>query len=284
MKSRLQRFIKAKTENEAVNILSEEDSAQVVAGGTDMMLRLNRGFCTSDCLIDIRTGGMSYIREDVEDTHIGATTTVTQLLHSDLIKERHPALYRSAASFASTQIRNMATVGGNIGNASPAADLVPALIVSGAEVTLKSRSGVRQIPLAELFTGPGKTVIQSDELISSVKIRSRKAQRFYENFEKLGFRKAQVIAVVNFAIGVIIKDGRLDDVSICYGSVGPTPMVGHNIQKFLIGQTLSEDVIREAVLLVSKDISPIDDIRAGKNYRQAVAAGYLYRNLLSICE
>ena len=284
MEATLRKVVRVRTEKEAVTALADAGpDARVIAGGTDLMLQLAKGHRRVDTLVDIRRCNMRSIEQRDGLIELGATTTVDDLTRSDVIRHRLPALHRAALAFASPQIRNMATVGGNIGNASPAADLVPPLIVSGAVATIRSASGAREAPLAELFKGPGTTSIEPGELITRVRLEPIGADdHVREFFEKLGFRKAQVISVVNFALRSRIVKGVLTGVKVCFGSVGPTPIVASQVQDSLENHHLSEQLIFEAVAAVIRDITPIDDVRASRAYRIAVSAGYLYKALVEL--
>jgi CO/xanthine dehydrogenase FAD-binding subunit len=183
--------------------------------------------------------------------------------------QEFPCALQAAREFASPQIRNRATVGGNIGNASPAADMVPPLIALGATVTLRSRKGERKLPLEDFFLGFGKTALQPDELVTDVFVPRR--GQWFQAFAKFGSRSANVIAVINMAICLRLSDHRIEEARVAYGSVAPQPLRARKVEEFLAGQLLSEDLVGALAEVVLSEVSPIDDVRGSKKYKQRLA-------------
>lgn len=256
----------------ALELLAANDpDVRPVAGATDVVLRLHAGKLKARRLVSIADlPELAWVRGEPDGIRFGAGTFLSDLMADEELAAEFPGLMESARQFASPQIRNRATVGGNIGNASPAADLVPPLIALGATVTLRSRGrGERILPLEDVFLGFGKTAVQPDELITEVFVPRRR--RCFQAFAKFGSRSANVIAVVNMAMCLSLEGDRIADARVAYGSVAPKPLRATQVERYLRGQSLTDGLIsnvREAVLA---DIAPIDDVRGSKRYKQHLA-------------
>ncbi len=261
----------------------------LVAGGTDLTPQINEGRRSyAPTLINIRhIEGLSGISAPDGHIRIGCLTTVSEIRQSDLLTTAAPILCEAANHFASEQIRNAATIGGNICNASPAGDMIIPLLVLGARVELASwKDGgvvVRQVALKDFFTGPGRTVRRDDELLTAV-IFARPAENFIGYFRKSGPRPALEISTVSLGIGGNLTDGRFSDVRVAFGAVGPTPMRGKNTEAALEGKILTPDVIQAAVVAARKDVTPIDDIRATEWYRNHLVAVFTEELLQNVCQ
>lgn len=241
-----------------------------VAGATDVILRLHAGRLKARRLISIADlPDLSYVRPESERICLGAGTLISDLMVDHEFAAEFPSAVRSAREFASPQIRNRATVGGNIGNASPAADMVPPLIALGAEVALRSHRGTRTLPLEDVFLGLGKTVLRADELITEIAVPRRRS--CFQSFAKFGSRSANVISVINVAICLRLEDGQIAEARVAYGCVAPKPIRGARVEQFLLNRTVSEQLVREVADVVLADISPIDDVRGSRGYKQRLA-------------
>jgi len=241
-----------------------------VAGATDVMLRLKAGRLRAARLLSIADlSALAYVRQGHDAVEIGALTLVADLIGHPVVRSELPAVERAARDFASPQIRNRATVGGNIGNASPAADLVCAFIALGARVVLRSLHGDRSMPLEELFTGPGTTLVAPGELIAAVELPRRFAS--YQSFAKFGNRSANVIAAVNMAMALELDAGLIRSARVAYGCCAPVPLRARGVEGYLAGKVLDEPLIfgvRDAVLA---EIRPIGDVRGSRHYKELLA-------------
>src|SRR4051812_43410870 len=207
----------------ALDLLAAGDPmVRPVAGATDVVLRLHAGRLKANRLISIADlPELSWVRAEPTAIRFGAGTWLTDLMRHPEFAAEFPCAVESARQFASPQIRNRATIGGNIGNASPAADMVPPMIALGASVTLESKKrGKRSMPLEELFLGFGKTQLAPDELITEVSVPRRRD--WFQAFAKFGSRGANVIAVVNMAMALKLGAGKkIEQARVAYGSVAP---------------------------------------------------------------
>ena len=236
------------------------------AGGTDLIPRYERGQKLPEVIIDLKKlpdfTGIKKVGDNIE---IGAGTTIEELKNNDLIKTHFNALFQSTTDFGSVQIRNRATIGGNICNASPAGDTLPALYAFNAKLILRNKNGDRTVPIDEFILGPGKTAIKNGEILQAVIIPLSNSKSI---FYKLGLREAMAISVVNFAI---IYEQTL--LTIGLGAVAPTIIKLTGLEKYNIDQILEE---------VDNAISPIDDIRATAQYRRKVLQNMLRFELSKI--
>lgn len=249
-----------------------DGEATVLCGGTDLAPQTESGARPYRAtLLNIRRiAGLGGIDAGGNEIRIGATTTVSEIRRSAVLAELAPVLLEAAEHFASEQIRNAASVGGNLCNASPAGDLSPPLLVLDASVELACwREGAvhtRRVPLERFFLGPGKTVKLPHELLTAV-VFGRPAAGFVGRFRKAGPRPALEISTVSVALGARLAGGRLSDVRVALGSVAPTPVRARHVEAALEGQPLEAATIAAAVAASAEDAKPIDDVRASAWYR-----------------
>ena len=238
------------------------------------MLQMDRGRLSPTGLVDIRRAEMAEMVIADDTLVIGAATTATALSQWEQLPAEAAGLWEAAATLSVPGIRNMASVGGNIANASPAADMVPPIMAMGGEVEVRRGDDRRLIRLAELAHGPGKTSLKQGDLVTKV-IIPRWAQSSFHHFSKLGFRDAQVIAVVSLAFSCEFEGEVVSRIGIALGSVAATVKRAETVEAFLLGKKLTREVGTEAVRLLGKDISPIDDVRSEAEFRLQVAKNYL---------
>ncbi len=268
---------------EAAQLLQQGD-ATIVAGGTDLTPQTEAGARTfASHLVNIqRIEEMRGISTSDGRFRIGGLTTVTEILESKILAEEIPVLVEAADHFASPQIRNAATLAGNLCNASPAGDMCIPLLLLDAEVELASwvdgSVAIRSVPLAEFFTGPGKTVLQAGELLVAVEFR-QPAKGFTASFQKSGPRPALEISTVSMGLAAVLQDGLLTGVRIAIGAVAPTPLRATATESTLEGRALDENMISSAVQSVQQEVSPIDDVRASAWYRKHLTGVYIRRAL-----
>lgn len=261
----------AQSLSHALELLAAKDPlVRPVCGATDVMLRLEHGRLQARRLVSISDlTELSWVRAEEGRIGFGAGTKVTDLLLHPEVRRALPAFAKAAGEFASPQIRNLATVGGNIGNASPAADLVPPLIALGATATLQSAKASRTLPVEDLFLGMGKTAIGPDELVTELWVP--RPEGAFQTFTKFGHRGANVIAVVNMAMCLSLAGGAVRSARVAYGSVAPKPLRATGVERALVGQPLSALTAERVRAAVLADINPIDDVRGSKRYKELLA-------------
>ena len=274
-------YYEPKSLNEAIEILSKYGSdAKILAGGTDLLILIKMGVLKPRCIVNIKKISDLYgIREQGDQLIIGALTKLRTLEKSKVIKENFTALYEAVKSMASVQIRNMATIGGNLCNASPAADTAPPLMVFNASLKVVGLNGEKIIPITSFFKGPKRTILKHDEILTEI-ILSCPGNRTGSAFIKIA-RTAMDLAKVNVAVKLVIgEDNVIEDVAVALGSVAPTPIRAFSVEKYLRGKIFSEEIALEASKLVVKDISPITDARSTVEYRRHISKVITYEALV----
>lgn len=257
---------------EAVKAMAAGD-VTAFCGGTDLSPQVESGArqYTATLMNIRRIEGMGGIAEQGDNIRIGALTTVTEIRRDPLIAKVAPILAEAAEHFASDQIRNAASMGGNICNASPAGDMINPLLVLDAEVELArwqdGAVATRRVAMADFFIAPRKTVKRDDELLTAI-VFKRPAADFVGHFRKSGPRPALEISTVSVGIGGRMSNGVFRNVRVAMGSVAPTPLRARNVEAALEGKPLNADTIRAAVAATSADAKPIDDVRASAWYRE----------------
>jgi carbon-monoxide dehydrogenase medium subunit len=211
------------------------------------------------------------LRYLIEETglRIGVLTTFREIERSQVIRERYTALFEAAKSISSVQIQTMGTVGGNLCNASPAADSAPPLLVFNGKVKLMDVRQERTLPLEKFFTGPGKTVLRPDEFLVEVQVDGM-PDRTGSAFKKMG-RVSADLSKVSVAVAIVRKDDLCEECRIALGAVAAVPLRARKSEEILKGKKLKESLIEKASLEVAQEISPIDDIRSTAWYRKEVA-------------
>lgn len=242
-------------------------SARVLNGGTDLMVRVQRMQAEPAMIVDIKRVGE--IADTIDTTGdgaiIGARVVMTAITANEIMCRRYPALVAAASTVGSVQIRNRATIAGNICNASPAADTIPPLLVYGATVTLVSSAGRREVPLEEFFLGPGRTVCGPTELVTAITL-APSGEQYGTAFGRLTRRHGVDLASVNVACGVA-RDGT---VTFAFGAAAPTAVVARDRSGKLGDPDLPAEERDELLEALVERTSPITDVRAGARYRRAM--------------
>ena len=260
--------VDARSIEEACAILAARGAQAIaLAGGTDLLVKMKQRKVVPRCVVSLKgIRDLDYIRYD--DTHglqIGALATIQALKNSNTVKRRCSVLAQAAAAEASVQIRNIATIGGNIANASPAADAPLALLAAQASVIVAGLDGERTIPLEKFFTAPGRTGLRLGELVKEVRVPPARP-RTGAAYIKHALRRTD-IAIVSTAVTLTVFDGVCASVRIGLGSVAPTPLRARKAEGILTGQEITDQLIEEAAEVAAKEASPISDIRGGAEYR-----------------
>lgn len=246
-----------------------------VAGGTEVMVQFGAGKLAARRLVNIRgiaeLRGISVLADEL---HIGAGCTYADLRNDAVVNKEFSLLSTAASWTGSIANQNRGTLGGNIINASPAADSLPALLVYEAELILVSSRGERRVPYADFHTGYKKTLLQPDELIRTI-ILPRRYAGWIGSARKVGPRNAQAISKLCMAALARVSGSRIDEVRLAFGSMAPVPLRLRETERVLTGQAISADVIHSARRALQSEVSPIDDIRSTRAYRIAVAANLL---------
>ncbi|MEA3376498.1 MAG: xanthine dehydrogenase family protein subunit M [Chloroflexota bacterium] len=251
-----------------------------VAGGTNLIPDMRGGKRTPGVVVNVAgLEELEGIRREDGYLVIGSGVTIAELLESSLIDEHAPVLRQAAEVFANPLVRNRATVGGNLGNASPAADAAPPLLVLDAEVKLVSAGESRWVPLEDFFVGVCDTICRHVELMAAIRTPVP-APGSFGRFRKLALRKSTAISVVSVAVQMTFNHaGRCEDVAIALGAVAPTPIRAYDAEAVLRGEALTPQVIEEATRSACDAARCIGDVRSSAGYRERVT-GVLVRRLL----
>ncbi len=278
-------YINAVSIDEAVRIISENKSkARIVAGATDLILELERGTRPGlEILIDIsKIPNLDRITLDEDGIiHLGPLVTHNHVASSKLLREKAYPLVRASWEVGAPQIRNRGTVAGNIITASPANDTITPLMALDAWVILKSIRGERKVKFQDLYLGVRKTLIQPDEILVDIAFKGLDTNQ-KGTFVKVALRRAQAISIVNLAIILTFDASVIKHAAITLGAVSPTIIHATEAESFLIGKTLTEEVITAAANLAQQAAKPIDDIRGSADYRSEMVRVFCARGLNSI--
>lgn len=267
------------TLTELFNLQQQHPDAQFMAGGTDLLVSIRHTPQPERTIICLeRIDELRRIDElDDGSVSIGATATFSTIARNTLLQECYPLLTQAAATVGGPAIRNMATIGGNIVTASPAADSLPALYLLDARLELRSATGCRTVAIDAFILGPRRTMLQPGEIISRI-ILPPATDWSIQRFEKVGRRKSLAIAVASLAATVrLAADGTVAEARFAWGSVGPTIVRCAEAEQALVGKPLTEENLNTAALLAQQAVQPIDDIRATADYRRSVAGNLLLR-------
>jgi carbon-monoxide dehydrogenase medium subunit len=254
--------------------------ARLLAGGTDLLVDLKTGRARYDHLVSLRRiDALRGISGNGGGLRIGALTTITRLARSPVVQERFAALLDAACQMAFVQIRNLATVGGNIAAAVPCADLPPILTAMSASVRFWSRRGERDVPLEAFFAGPRRTVLQADEVLTTVLV-PQPPPGFGAAYARFQLRDGNAIAVAAVAAGLLLDEGgRVRDLRIVLGAVAPIPKLVDLAGAGLVGQPPDEDVFRAAADSAMSAAEPISDVRGSAEFRRELV-GVLTRRAM----
>lgn len=279
-------YFEPKTLEEATEILTENGiGTHPLAGGTDLLVRMKKGDVVPSALVNLKQiKDLDQIRKEAgKGTQVGSLVLLSTIEDSAIIRSGHPVLAQAAGIVGSRSIRNLGTLGGNIGRASPASDLAPSLMVLKARVTIEGAQGTRrEVNLEEIFSGPGTTTLSPGELIISFFLPELSP---YSGsvYLKLGRRQGMDCALIGVAVFLRVgkKYTEAKDARIALGAVAPTPIRAKKAEEVLMSGSLSEKLIKEAARVAAEESSPMDDMRASRFYRIEMVKVLTFRAILS---
>jgi len=282
-----ERYFTPNTLDGVLDLLAEHaGKARIVAGGTDLLLELQRGQRPEGtALIDVsRLKGLdAIVLDDQGWIHIGPLVTHNHCAGSQILNERAFALAQACWQVGAPQIRNRGTIAGNLATASPANDSIPPLMALDAQLTLRSRSGERVVPLEDFFVGVRKTLLREDEMIVDIAFPAPE-ENSRSTFLKLGLRKAQAISVISVAVVLEIEASKVARVAVTLGSVAPTVIRATEAEQSLIGESLNDEVIHTAGKKAAEAAIPIDDLRGSAEYRRQMVQVCTSRSIRSLAK
>ena len=272
------------TLQEASRLLTDKGAGgRFLAGGTDLVIAIKEKGLLPKYVVDLKkVPGLSGIRENADGSiTIGALTTMRAIETNPLLNKKYPFLCQSAAEVGSIQIRNRATVGGNMANATPSADVAPTLIVLNATAKIVDYGKERIVPLEEFFRGPGQSIMSPEEILTEITIPKTSPQLVGE-YIKFSPREMMDLAYVGVAVAYnIAADKRCVDVRIVLGAVAPTPLRARSAEALLEGQILTEELAAKVGAAAAQESKPISDVRSSADYRRAMVGTMTKRALLN---
>ncbi len=280
---KVKEFYRPKTVDEALALLHQKPGAMPIAGGTDLVIALHERKLQPAALVDLSTLA-ELDRIFIEDgtLHIGAGVCFADLETCPDVRAVLPSLAEAAGLMGAVQVRNLATLGGNVANAATAADGLPPLLSMDALAVVASHTGRRTLPVAEVVVGPGKNSLAPGEILVELLVPARPGQA--KVFEKIGRRKALAISRVNLALCADMQAGWVGHIAVAVGAVGKTAYRVAEVEAFLTGKELREDVIAEAVTLMDDTVARNLAGRSTTPYKRKIAGAVLGRGLARIAK
>ncbi|MGB5987700.1 MAG: FAD binding domain-containing protein [Desulfobacterales bacterium] len=271
-------YIRPDSLNAALDVLAEKGrSTQILAGGTDVVVDLRSGERTPDVLLDVsRLPELRVLELNGEELSVGAAVTLSEIENSELLAQHAPSLNKCAQTFASRQIRNVATIGGNVAHCSPCGDTLPPLVIHEADVELAGKGGLRRIPITSVASGPYACALPPGEVITRFILKP--AQADFADFQKIGRRRALAIARLNLAAMVRRKEnGKIDFIRVALGSCTPTPHRMTAVEAFLFDQRPTAERIWEAGRIMAETMIAITGRRHSTVYKEPAIQGLFMR-------
>ncbi len=270
------KFIKPKDINNLYETLDNMEQQYLLAGGTDINVQISNGTIRDPNIVYIsHLKELSGIEEEKDMISIGATTSFKSIIESRIIKRHLPLVHSSLQNFASPLIQTSATIGGNIANGSPTADVIPILLVLDAKLNICSKTTTREVFLKDFFTGYKKNVMKNNELITKI-IISKDAEHKYRSFyEKVGSRNSLAIAKVAVAGIKKVQKEKIIDIKLAVGSLNEYPRRLFKVEEFVNGKTLLEIDFNKVDEYLQQEITPISDLRSDKEYRYHVCVNLI---------
>jgi len=264
-------YLAPKTLDEALDLLEKykDKNIKILAGGTDLLVKMKTINLKVNYLMNVKNISELNFVDTEQGLRIGAATPLSHIIKEEKVKVKYSALYEGIMSIAAPAIRNMGTMAGNLGNASPAADTVPPLIAYGAELKLQSKRGEHTVLVEDLITGVGKTIMKPNELITEIII-----PEINKNTGSAFLKKSRVkadLSKINLAIYLEREGNICKDCKIVFGSVAIKVLRAEKTEELLKGQIINSELINKVAEEVSSEIKPIDDIRSTAEYRMAMS-------------
>ena len=265
-------YFEASTLEEAIEYLKSNENAQIIAGGTDVLIKTRErktGYVDRDLvgIMNIPELNKIYLDEK-ENIIIGATARFTEVEENDIVKKFIPSLCTAVGSVGGPQIRNMGTIGGNVANGATSADSASTLFALDTVVRIVGKNGQREVPINEFYLGPGKVALEKDEILVAFVIGKENYDGYKGDYIKYSHRRAMDIATLGCSVMIKVKDDVIEGLKIAYGVAGPTPVRAKSAESYGIGKKISSEVLNEIGELCLNDTSARDSWRASKAFRE----------------
>lgn len=265
-------------------LMRHGNNAKVLAGGSDLLVKMKDGLMKPAYLVSLKNldslKGIRYQKN--AGVVIGARATHNEVMTNDILQEKFRSVCEAAHTMAADQIRNVGTIGGNLVNAVPSADLPPILIALDSRARIIGPDRERTVLLEDFFLGPGKTVLENGEILAEIIIPDQPTTG--SNYIKFGLRRAGALAVAGVASSVTVSNGTFQDARIVLGAVAPIPMRARQAEQVLRGKKVSQELIAEAGRVAADESKPINDIRGSIEYRRNLINVLTKRSLKAAIE
>lgn len=273
-----------KSLSDAVAYRRDHPKATPFAGGTDLLVGLEYEKVTLTEILDLKAlaGELGYIREEDGVLRVGALATISQLANHPWVGRKYPFISKAASMLGSWQVRSSATVGGNICNGAPSAELTPCWLVLDAKVVLFGANGERTLAVADFLSGPGRVNLAPDELLKEIVVE-RQDPRFIGGYHCRKLRRSMDVAIVNMATSLVVDhQGLVRQARVALGAVGPVAFRVPEAEEVLTGVLLTEETIKEAADRCRQAAQPIDDIRSTAAYRREMVGVHMLEMLTQL--
>jgi xanthine dehydrogenase FAD-binding subunit len=262
-------YARADSVHQAIQLLQEHPGAHLIAGGTDVLIKLHKGKIDPPFLIDIHdVAELDFVRlTDTDDITIGSGTRFSTVAESALIQEHIAVLATAVLTIGGPQVRNMATIGGNLCNGVPSADSASPLIALNALLTIEGPKGQRELLLEEFFLGPGQVALAQDEILTAITIKNEHYAGCAGHFYKYAMRQAMDIATIGCAAVCKVEDGQMRDLRLAFGTAAPVPIRCRLTEEKASDCTVSQDMLADIAETVWQDVNPRSSWRATKDFR-----------------
>ncbi len=266
-------YLRPQTLSEVCKMLHNYEDSALMAGGTDLLVEMKNGLRYHENIISL--GAINELKEITEDDNkiiIGAAATHNDIVNSEILKKNHIALSEASSNVGTEQVRNIATIGGNICTGASCCDTGPVLLASDSIIEIMSNQGIREVPIKDFFVFHRKTAVKKGEIVTKIKVPKLKPGTGM-SIEKFGLRNAASISVASSVALITIENGICVDARIVIGAVAPVPFISEKASKILIGQKISNllndsDILEKAGDAAVSDSRPLTDIRGSKQYRK----------------
>ena len=272
-------YSKAGSIQEAIQLLGQNPEAHIIAGGTDVLVKLHKGKGDFDHLIDIHDiAELNFISQsDGGDLAIGPLCCFTHVAESAMIRKHIPVLSEAILTIGGPQVRNMATIGGNLCNGVPSADSATPLIALNAVVTIEGPDGSRQLPLEDFFLGPSRVALEHHEIMTAITVSRDNYAGYSGHFFKYAMRGAMDIATISCSAVCRVEDQVLADLRLAYGVAAPVPIRCKDTEDKMRGRKVSKQLLDDIAEAVADDVSPRTSWRAAKDFRLQIIATLAHR-------
>lgn len=268
----IQNYVKANSVKEAINLLSGNPGTKLIAGGTDVLIRLREGHEAFSSLVDIHD--LKELKQVEKtgngDIRIGSGCTFSELIENEIIAEVLPVIGFAAGTIGGPQVRNVATIGGNLCNGAVSADSLASLCVLDAVLEVEGVEGAREIPIMEFYLGPGKVVLEATEILKSIRINRENYEHFGTHYYKYAMRNAMDIATIGCAAACKIENGSFTSLKTAFTVAAPKPARAKTAEDYAVGKPVNESMIKEIAGMVLEDLNPRDSWRASKDFREHI--------------